>query len=203
MLDSLILIDEALFLKINGLRSSVFDTVFYYISKTWFWIPLYTFLLIATYRKLKLSSFLLMLAFVALLIFIADSGSVHLFKNEFQRLRPCHDPDLKEFVLLVNNKCGGKYGFISSHAANTAAVASFFALVLRLSGWFSALLFIYPLLTGYSRIYLGVHYPFDVMGGFIYGVLTGIWTFLLFHFARIRLSTFISERLIRKSQHMQ
>ncbi len=186
-------LDRLLFLAINGWNHPIFDTFFYFVSETTSWIPLYLLLLYFFQRRYGWRGFGFGLLFIVLLISLADSGSVHLFKNVFERLRPCHQPDLEGMVHLVRGHCGGKYGFISSHAANTMAIALFFGLALRKT-WIWIALFTYAFLTGYSRIYLGVHYPFDVLGGFMYGGIAGAWVYLLFHWL-IRKIPFIKPPL--------
>jgi len=97
------------------------------------------------------------------------------------RLRPCHEPALEGLVHIVNGKCGGKYGFISSHAANTFGIAMMLLMWVK-RRWFGVILMVWAALVSYSRIYLGVHYPGDVIGGAIWGVLCGWLMFLLFKF---------------------
>jgi len=104
---------------------------------------------------------------------------VHLFKNVFQRLRPCHEPALQGLVHLVNNRCGGDYGFISNHAANAFGVALLLIPWVR-NGWFSAVLITWAAAVSFSRIYLGVHYPGDVIAGALWGCACGLLVYLVF-----------------------
>jgi undecaprenyl-diphosphatase len=121
------------------------------------------------WQKYK-SKIWLVIIFVALLIFLSDQISVHLFKDVFHRLRPCHNPDLEGMVHIVNGHCGGKYGFYSSHASSIFAVAVFTLSMLGSKNlWLSISVLLMAILVSYSRIYLGVHYPGDVIAGAIIG----------------------------------
>jgi len=147
--------------------------VFEWISERFSWIPLYLILAVLMSFKFKWK-FLIILPFVALLIFFADQISVHFFKDVFLRLRPCHNPTIADLVHIVNNHCGGQYGFVSSHAANTFALAVFVGLVLKKHfKWMLCFLIIWAAIVSYSRIYLGVHYPGDILGGALLGALIG------------------------------
>ncbi len=115
---------------------------------------------------------------VALVIFLADRVSSGVFKPLFHRFRPSHEPTLEGLVHLVNGYAGGRYGFISSHAANTFGVATFLGLLMR-SSRMTTVLFCWACLSSYSRIYLGVHYPFDILAGATWGCIAGTSVYAL------------------------
>ena len=178
MIEWLLDLDTRIFLFLNGLNSDSMDSVMWWVSGKTTWWPFYLLLLsfLGWFKGWQLAP---MILFIMLVVLLSDQSSVHLFKNVFQRLRPCHEPSLEGMVHLVNNKCGGKYGFVSSHAANTFGVASLLFLWVR-RRWFSALMIFWALLVGYSRIYLGVHYPGDVIFGSLLGVACGWLSLVLF-----------------------
>lgn len=166
-------IDKSIFLFLNGLNSPFWDVVMFQISKKLIWIPLYAFLLFILVRQFKIKALWLFL-FVIAAIALSDQASVHLFKNVFQRLRPCHQDELMGLVHTVNGKCGGQYGFVSSHAANTFALAGFFFLLFRKRLPYIAFgLLVWAVIVSYSRIYLGVHFPGDIICGGILGFALG------------------------------
>ena len=184
-MDWILQLDTQIFLAINGWHNELWDGIMWWISgKTTLW-PFYLLLLTYLGWKKRWQLVLIVLSII-MVITLADQTSVHLFKNVFERLRPCHEPSLQGLVHLVNNKCGGQYGFVSSHAANTFGVAFLTLLWIR-KGWFTALMVGWALLVGYSRIYLGVHYPGDVLFGGILGAVCGTIIFLLFKWVRSRL----------------
>jgi len=189
MIDFLIEIDKKWLLFLNGFNSPFWDTIMWYISGTKTWIPLYAVILFFVFKQLKWRGFIALFFFI-LLIVLSDQISVRLFKNVFERLRPCHDPVIGHLVHLVNNKCGGQFGFVSSHAANTFALAMFSSLFFRNKA-VTISIFVWAAIVSYSRIYLGVHYPFDVMGGAILGVVIGIITFRLY---------LLSQKYIKKKE---
>jgi undecaprenyl-diphosphatase len=170
--------DRQLFLFINSLNSPFFDQIMYAISGKIIWAPLYLAILIATGYKYK-RKFPVIVLSIILAVTLADQLSVQLFKNTVQRLRPCHEPSLEGLVHLVNGRCGGLYGFISSHASNAFNVALISLLLIR-KRWYSVSIIIWAAVVGYSRIYLGVHYPGDVICGAIFGSFTGWSVYKLF-----------------------
>ncbi len=121
-----------------------------------------------------------MIILAGLAVTVSDLTAVHLFKNVFLRLRPCHEPSIAGMVHLVNDHCGGKYGFISSHASNSFALATFLSLLLgKKIRLFTLLIMLWAILLSYSRVYLGVHYPGDVIVGAIWGAGIGAAVFSL------------------------
>ena len=184
-MDWLLKLDTRLFLAINGWHNETWDGIMWWISGKVTWWPFYL-LLLAFLAWKKRGQLLPMIVFIVLLIAVTDQTSVHLFKNIFERLRPCHEPALNGLVHLVNDRCGGSYGFISSHAANSFGVAFLVLLWIR-EKWFTALMVVWALLVSYSRIYLGVHYPGDVLVGGLWGAVCGWLVFLLFRWVRSRM----------------
>ena len=177
-------LDQQLFLFLNSFNSPFWDQVMSIISGTITWIPLYLAILIALGFKYKRKFFVLILIII-IAVTLSDQVSV-LIKNGVHRLRPCHEPALDGLVHLVKAYCGGKYGFVSSHASNSFMVATFSLLMIRRK-WFSYSIIIWALIVGYSRIYLGVHYPGDVICGSLLGILVGWGVYKLYEVTDRRL----------------
>ncbi|NER10766.1 undecaprenyl-diphosphatase [Muriicola jejuensis] len=183
MLEELLHIDREAFLFLNNLGSQAWDGFWLFTTGKWSSLPLYLLLLILSARLLGWKRTLLLLATVALLIAVCDQLS-NFFKVGVGRLRPCYDPDLDGLFRLVKASCGGKYGYFSAHAANTFAVAVFFSHLLRTGfRWMPWLLVFWAGLVSYSRIYIGVHFPLDVVSGALVGTFMGWLFFRLYIFA--------------------
>lgn len=182
MIETLKQLDRQVTLWLNDLNNPFFDDVMYFISDKWIWIPFYAFLVVLMIIKLRKHSITALVA-IALLITLSDQLSVHLFKEVFERFRPCREGSpIHEMIHIVRDHCGGMYGFISSHATNTFALALFLSKIIgRYFRYFTPLIILWAVIVSYSRVYLGVHYLGDILGGAIFGSLLGIGMAYLFH----------------------
>ncbi len=168
MLEFLIDLDRKILLFLNNFHTPWLDPVMLSITKTVFWLPLYVFLLYLIVRNFKKDSWIVLIGIV-IAILLADQITSSIMKPFFERLRPSREPSLTGLVHLVNGYTGGKYGFASSHAANTFATALFFWLLLKDRYRWMWVLFAWAILMTYTRIYLGVHYLGDILAGMLIG----------------------------------
>lgn len=180
-------LDTQLFVFLNSMHNSFFDVVMFWASHKLFWIPLYLFFFYLVYKHTGKHVWLVVIA-AGLVILLSDQISVHAFKNVFQRLRPCHELLLQAKVHLLNGHCGGSYGFVSSHAANTFALAAFLTLLFRNRiKHFGVAVFIWAAFVAYSRVYSGVHYPGDILVGALLGVGIGIAVYKIYLLAHSKI----------------
>ena len=186
MIETLESIDRQLLLLINGWNSPFFDSVMWFISGKFTWLPLYAVLLWLVIRKTGRNWWIALIG-IALTVALADSISVHCFKNVVMRYRPTHNLELEGVLHIVNGYHGGWYGFVSSHAANTFGVATFICLVLKhKAAWIG--LMVWAALVCYSRIYIGAHYPADIACGGLLGALCGYAAFRLYQWLCSKIS---------------
>ncbi len=187
MIDWLVNIDKALFVFLNGLHCAFLDPFMIFMSHIWVWVPLYVSIIFFFFWKRNWKFGLLALGGLILTFALTDLLGVHLFKNTIQRLRPCHEAEFQGIIHLLEN-CGGQFSFISNHAANTFGLAMFTSLFFR-KKWYSWCIFSWAALVSYSRIYVGKHYPLDIICGTAFGLLIGYAVYKLCEYVRKRFLT--------------
>ncbi len=189
MIEPLGEIDREWFIFFNSYHNPFWDAFMKYMSSRLFWVPLYIIILAYLMYFFRKKSILLIGALVVA-VSLADLISSRFFKPYFARLRPCYDESLSEVINIVDG-CGGRFGFLSSHAANTFAFAAALCLLLdRRFRIFKVLMVVWASIVSFSRIYLGVHFPGDVLGGALLGILLGGLVAFFYHFALNRITWF-------------
>ena len=194
MIEEILKLDSKLFLYLNNLGTPEFDSFWATLSKIEANILMYLFLIclffyVQKIRPKFLNVFYLIFV-IALMITITDQGA-NLFKDSFQRLRPCYNESIKDSLRLVKENCGGKYGFFSAHASNSFSLAIFFGLLFKNRIRYIILItIVYASLISYSRIYLGVHFPLDIIIGSSFGLCLG---FIMYSFVYLKFLKFFNK----------
>jgi len=180
MIESIIDKDIELLIFLNNLGTTQWDGFWLFVTNKFSAIPLYIILLYFTFKYYGLKRTVVLLLFIVLLIAASDQTS-NLFKYGFKRLRPCHDENIEPLIRLVKARCGGLYSYFSAHASNAMAIAVFFSFLLKDKvKYLSYFLIIWALFVAYSRIYIGVHFPLDVLTGAVIGAVYATIFYKLF-----------------------
>lgn len=177
MLDKLIDFDHKIFIFLNGLGSETYDGLWLLITKQIYWTPFFLLIFYLIQKKIGWKKFGYYILFTAVLILICDQ-TTNLFKYSFQRLRPCNVEELKGIIRIV--KTSSTFSFFSGHAANSMATTVFGFMILKEYYKHSYLLFLFPLIFAYSRIYLGLHFPSDILTGYLFGATFGFVCYKLY-----------------------
>ena len=174
--------DQWLFMKLNSQWTSpLLDNTLPFLRDSVFWVPLYLFLLVFVLVNFKQKAWWWIAMFVCN-VALTDIISSRVFKNGFQRLRPCSDPEFVMQVRLLLQNCAGGYSFTSSHAANHFGIATFFYFTFRhIIGRWASIGFVWATFICYAQIYVGVHYPLDILGGALIGICFGLFTGMIFN----------------------
>ena len=194
---SLIQIDKQLLLAVNGSESLFIDGLAVALTTAATWIPLYLALFFLVLRNNEsMKQILLIVGCAALCVVLAGTVDDSIVKPAVARLRPTHDLHIGMSVDVVDGYSGGRYGFFSAHAANTFSIAVFFSLLVR-NGILSFLLVLWSLINCWTRMYLGVHFPGDILCGLIWGGLVGLSVYYVYYKINVRISAgmkFISSQ---------
>ena len=194
MIEEILKLDSKLFLYLNNLGTSKFDIFWISLSKIEANILMYLFLILLFFYNQKIRPKLIYIFYfffvITLMIIITDQGA-NIFKDSFQRLRPCYNESIIDYLRLVKENCGGKYGFFSAHASNSFSLAIFFGLLfINKIRYIIMITIVYASLISYSRIYLGVHYPIDIFFGGFFGIFVG---FVMYSFVYLKFLKFFDK----------
>lgn len=187
MIEQFLKYDTELFLFLNNLGAETWDVFWLAYTYKFNWIPFYVLLLVLIYKHIGKKKMGLLILIIILMVVFTDQIT-NAFKYGFERLRPCHEASLQNIMRIVKEGCGGRFSFFSGHSSNSMAVAVFVGLLLRAKySYLIFLLLFWSAAMAYSRVYLGVHYPLDIVCGMVFGALSGFMFYKLFRLSDRRL----------------
>lgn len=188
--------DKEIFKLINGkMANDFFDWFMPFLRNAFAWAPLYLFIVVFVLINFKKRG-LWWLAFFIATAACTDLVGTNLFKKTFERLRPCQDPEFIENVRMVLGRCSGGFSFVSNHAINHFGISMFFFITFRPFFKYAWAPLVWAALIGYAQIYVGVHYPFDVLAGTLLGITIGAITGRLFN-KHYRFPIFDKEKILK------
>ncbi len=186
ILDQLIGLDKSALIYLNNLGSPKWDTFWLFITNQYNWIPLFILMLFLIFKVYGLKKGLLILLIAAVLVAFTDQF-VNIIKHTFGRLRPNNDPSVKNLIRILYSP--HSFSFVSGHATNSMANTVFIYLLLKKHFKYVWLFFIWPLVFAYSRVYLGVHYPIDILTGALLGMCLGYGFYKICFFVLAKINT--------------
>lgn len=189
MIEKILEVDKNVFIWLNSLGSPAYDPLWLLITKQINWLPMFLLFAYLVFKNLGWRHAVMILLVMALLITVTDQ-TTNLIKNGFQRLRPGSNPDLAHLIRAVQTR--KSFSFLSGHASNSMAAAFFLYHVLKPYARYMGFIFLWPLIFAYSRIYLGLHYPLDIICGYLLGILTA--------FLMLRLYAYLRDRFFPKQK---
>ncbi|MGM0376466.1 MAG: phosphatase PAP2 family protein [Bacteroidota bacterium] len=177
-MEALLELDRNLLLFFNEFSSPLFDNFFWVITSVMIWVPMYAAILYVIVKEQGMKAIITILALV-LMVTLCDQISANVFKDGFERLRPSREAANEGLLNIINGYRGGMHGFVSSHATNSFGLAVLSSLLFRYR-WYTVFIMFWAVLNSYSRVYMGVHYPGDILGGLILGALIGWFVYWLY-----------------------
>lgn len=179
MLETIIEKDQQLLIYLNGLGSTFWDPFYMYITHQINWWPFFVLIIFLLLKKISLKQFGLLVLVLAVFFLFTDQ-TTNLIKNSVERLRPVNDPLIEPYLRIVRK--AGSFSFFSGHASNSSGATLILFLILRKYYRYAWVIFFFPLLFAYTRLYLALHYPLDILCGYIFGISSGFMFFYLFKY---------------------